>query len=298
MRLIISVLSFIFILALPWVEAKGAAADDPQSATIGFIPSEDPEILKKNGVEIAKKLQEKLGVPVNIYVSKNYSGLIDAMKEKKIDFAFLTAATFVFAEKEAGAKVLLKKVWAGPYYWSTIVTRKASKIKNLRDLKGKRVGFVDEKSASGYLYPRAAFIKKGLNPDKDFSEVKFFGNHEATIKALFGGLADAVAVYADDSKGKLGAWTEYATAEQSKQIQSLWVSDPIPNDPFCVRQDFYEKHPRFVHDLMFTLIEMGDEPDSKHSLKKLLGMTTLSTATSKQYEPVRDLVKSLNLKLQ
>jgi len=297
MRRIFSTLISVLCITGPWSSAF-ANIEDPKSAVIGFIPSEDQEVLKKNGVELAKYLQKKLGIPINIYVSKNYSGLIDAMKEKKVDFAFLTAATFVFAEKEAGAKPLLKKVWVGPFYWSSIITKKDSGIKSLKDLKGRRMGFVDEKSASGFLYPRAEFIKKGIDPDHFFKSVKFFGNHEATVKALQSGAVDAIAVYADDAKGKSGAWTQFGDSKLISNIRFLWISEPIPNDPFCVREDFYEKYPRFSHDLMFTLIEMGDDQEGRDALKKLLGVQTLSTATSKQYDPVRELVKFLNIKLQ
>lgn len=272
-----------------------AKAGQPSSITIGFIPGEDPEWLKKNGVELARILQEKLGLPVNIYISKNYSGLSDAMKEKKVDFAFFTALTFVDAEKKAGAKVLLKKVWDGPFYYSAIITTKKSGITSLEQLKGKRFGYVDEKSASGHLYPLVAFKKRKIDPDKDFKSSKFYGQHENSTKALFNGDADAVAVYSDDSKGKSGAWTKF-TPDKKNDVRILWISDPIPNDPFCVRQDFYDSYPHFTHDLMFTLIDLGEEPADRNIFKKLYGINSMDLATSKQYDPVRELVEFLNLK--
>lgn len=268
--------------------------DAPKSITLGFTPGEDPEWLRKNGVELGKYLQEKIGVPVDIYVSKNYRGLIQAMKDKKVDFAFFTARTFVEAEKEAGAKVILKKVWNAPYYYSSIVTLQKSKITNLKQLQGKSFGYVDKGSTSGYLYPRVAIKKAGFDPEKFFSKVEFFGQHEATIKALFDGKADAVAVYSDHPKGKTGAWTRYFEKEASK-VRVLWVSDPIPNDPLCVRNDFHDKYPRLVYDLMFALIDLRDEPAEKNLLKKLFGISYVEFATSRQYDPVRELVKYLGV---
>ena len=267
----------------------------PKAVTLGFIPGEDPEWLKKNGIEFAKALQDKLGVPINIYISKDYSGLVEAMKEKKVDFAFFSALTFVDAEKRAGAKVLLKKVWDGPFYYSAIITKKDLKINSIEELKGKRFGFVDEKSASGHLYPLVLFKKKGIDTQHFFAETKFFGQHEASVKALMDGQVDAVAVYADDVKGKSGAWKKLDTKEKAK-IKILWVSDPIPNDPFCVRQDFYSDFPYFTHDMMFALIDFRDELPEKNLLKKLYGINSMELATSRQYEPVRELVKYLDLK--
>jgi len=270
-----------------------AKSEGPNSITIGFIPGENPEWLKKNGVELAKYLQQKLDVPINIYISKDYKGLGEAMREKKVDFAFFSASTFVEAEKKAGAKVLLKKVWEGPFYYSAIITTKASKINNLNSLKGKRFGYVDQHSASGHLYPLVMLKNKKIDSESYFKEIKFFGQHENSVKGLIKGDVDAVAVYADDPKGKTGAWNRFAP-EQSENIKVLWVSDPIPNDPFCVRQDFYDKYPRLTHDMMFSLIDMRDEPAEKNILKNLYGIKSMDLATSKQYDPVRELVKYLD----
>jgi len=114
--------------------------------------------------------------------------------------------SFVFAEKFAGAKVLLKKVWDGPYYYSTILVRGDSKIHNLAQLKGKRIAFVDQKSASGFLYPQVLFKKQKIDPLKYFSEITYSGNHEKSVALLADGKVDAVAVFSNDAKGKDTAW--------------------------------------------------------------------------------------------
>jgi phosphonate transport system substrate-binding protein len=292
MKLLLILVALTSVLA----SAPKSKADSlPESVTIGFLPGENPEWLKQNGVKLAKALEEKLNVPVNIYISKNYDGLTEAMKNKKIDFAFFSAVTFVEAEKVAGAKVLLKKVWDGPFYYSAIITTKSTRINDLDGLKNKRFGWVDEKSASGYLLPRIMLVKKGVNLKDYFKEEKFFGQHEASIKALVSGKTDGVAVYGNDSKGLTGAWTQFAP-KKGKDIKVLWVSGPIPNDPFCVRQDFYDKFPKFTHDMMFALIDFRDEPDEKNLIKTLYGISSLELATSKQYDPIREMVKYLKLK--
>lgn len=271
---------------------------NPKQVTIGFIPGENPETLKENGDEIAALLQPKIGVPVKIFISKDYTGLIDAMKEKKVDFAFFTAMSFVFAEKQAGAKVLLKKVWEGPFYWSTILVRGDAKITKLEQLKGKKFAFVDKKSSSGFLYPQVHFKKKGIVPESFFSEIVYSGNHDASIKLLAEKKVDAVAVFSNDQKATDSAWQRFAPKDTKVTARALWVSEPIPNDPFCVRNDFYEAYPRLSHDLMFALKELDDDAKEGSRFKKLLGVSSLMIATSQQYEPVRDLVKELDLKLQ
>lgn len=273
-----------------------SAESTPEGITIGVIPGGNPENLRQQSVALAKELQGKLNVPINIYISKNYTGLIEAMKAKKVDFAFFSSLTYVFAEEQAGAKVLLKKVWEEPYYYSTIIVPKKSKIKNLKDLKGHRIAFVDDKSSSGYLYPQVAFKKVGFS-DKDFKEVIFSGNHQASIKLLEEKKVDAAAVFSDDEKGLRGAWVQFST-NKNEQYRTIWMSAPIPNDPFCVRQDFYERYPKATHSLMFALIDIAESAPNKNTYFEVLGSKDLMPATSKQYDPVREMVKALNLELK
>lgn len=268
-----------------------AAEKAPARVRLGFIPGEGPEELRKRSNELGALLSKKVGVPFQVVIPDTYSQLVEKMKKKEVDMAFLTAMTFVVAEKEAGAKVLLKKVWQEPYYHSVILTR--SDLKSLEDLKGKSIGFVDEKSTSGYLYPKVMLKKRGWEKDF-FSKITMTGNHRESVLQLAAGKLDAVAVFSDDSKGEKSAWQKYAPLGASSP-QVLWVSEPIPNDPFCVRNDFYDKYPRLTHDVMFALIELRDEPGQSNLLKKLLGVTELMLATSRQYEPVREMVKELNL---
>ncbi len=84
---------FIFALITLLIFSNAPAAENnettPPSITIGVIPGGNPENLRQQGLELAKEIQAKLNIPVNIYVSKNYAGLVEAMKTKKVDFAFL-----------------------------------------------------------------------------------------------------------------------------------------------------------------------------------------------------------------
>jgi phosphonate transport system substrate-binding protein len=268
-----------------------------QAITIGFLPGGDQETVKKGAVLIAQALQDNLNIPVTVYFSKDYSGLIEAMKAKKVDFAFFTAATYILAEKDAGAKVLLKKIWDEPFYHSAILTLKKSKINKINDLKGKRLAFVDQKSTSGALYPQLMFKKQKISLES-FKEIKYTGSHLQSVAALDAGEVDAIAVFADDRKGIKNAYAKYSKAEKAgTNFNVLWVSEPIPNDPFCVRQDFYDKDPKLVHSLMFSLIDVVELLKDKKEIREVVGAAGLVPATQKQYDTVREMVQELGIQL-
>jgi phosphonate transport system substrate-binding protein len=284
------ILLFLTILT-SWTFAFAEAA--PTGITIGFLPGGDREAVKRGSFEIAKALQDELHIPVTVFLPKNYSGLIEAMKTKKVDFAFFSALAYVEAENVAGAKVLLKKTWSEePFYYSVLLSRKDSKIQNLKSLKGKKFAFVDEKSTSGYLYPQVLFKKQNIQ----IGEKKFSGSHSQSVAWLDQGEADAIAVFSNDKLAKNSAYTRYSKQPTpEKKIRVLWVSEPIPNDPFCVRQDFYDQHPKLTHNLMFALIDVVAKLKSNKDVTETVGAQDLTPATQKQYDPVREMVKELDL---
>lgn len=54
---------------------------------------------------------------------------------------------------------------------------------------------VDAKSASGYVYPRAMLVERGVNPERYFKETIFAGGHDKVISAVFERRVDAGAIY-------------------------------------------------------------------------------------------------------
>jgi phosphonate transport system substrate-binding protein len=277
---------FLFLLCISFPLLSFAAAD---VISIGLLPGGNPKALEQEAYVLGDKLQQKTGKPVQVYISKNYSAMIEALKAKKVDIAVLSSMTYVSAEKELELKVLLKKTWGNsPFYYSAIVTPKNSKIKKLADLKNKTIAFVDEKSTSGYLYPEVYLKKKNMT-DQYFKSVVFSGNHSASIEMLENGKVDAAAVFSDDDKAKAGAWNRFAKNKKF-QIRPLWISDPIPNDPIVVRQDFYDNNTKLTHEIMYSLIEIQSENHS--NLIEILGTSDLMPATSRQYDPVREMVRT------
>ena len=276
------------MLFTTWLLFSFLAFADDDTLTVGMLPGGEPQAIERESYIMAEKLQSKLGRPVQIYISKNYTGMIEALKNKKVDLAILSSMTYVMAEKETNIKVLLKKTWSnGPFYYSALIVKASSGIKSVKDLKNKRVGFVDEKSTSGYLYPQV-FLRKNSLDEKTFKSIQFSGNHAASVELLEAGKVDVIAVFADDEKAKHGAWTRFAKGKL--KVRTLWISEPIPNDPIVVRQDFYDQNPKLTHELMYNLIEIQSEAQS--GLDEILGTSDLMPATSRQYDPVREMVKS------
>ena len=97
-------------------------------------------------------MSKELGIPVKEHVATNYNAMVEALRSKKVDVAFISPVSYTIAHDKGAADVLLKSkgylVDDNPtnklvdYYRSQIVVRKDSHLHKLKDLKGTKVGFV------------------------------------------------------------------------------------------------------------------------------------------------------------
>ncbi len=246
---------------------------------IGILPNERSKNLKLFTSELSKKI----GVGVEIEIPKAYEGLVSDFKDGKIDFAFLPPLNTIQLEKDVEAKILLKKVYGkSEFYYSGIVVRAGSPLKKLKDLQSKKFGFVDPKSTSGYLYPRALLKQAGV--DLKTQPHEFLGTHGDAVTALLAKKVDAIGIWVNEPGSNKGAWDQ-VPGVSANQLKILQVSEPIPNDSFTVRKIFYSEHPSLVLKVMDSLISLGDGPNSV--LKQVFDVDGMATATSRHYDSVR-----------
>jgi phosphonate transport system substrate-binding protein len=273
-----------------------AQAYRPRILQIGFVPSENSAQMAQKVTPLLADLGRRIGLRAVSFVAQDYPGVVEAMKNRKVDVAFLSPVPAVMAEKMADAKILLKAVRHGrDMYYSAVIVRKDSGLRTLKDLKGKRFAFGDPFSTAGSIFSRAMLRASGVDPDKDMSSLPP-GSHDATVLAVFNRHADAGAVFANDPRGKEGAWTFFLkSAAERQQILPIALSKPIPNDAFCVRRDL---DPALVGKIKAALLDMSSSKAGRNLLKEIYHLDTLKEARSEDYDPVREAAKSLGLQLQ
>ena len=108
---------------------------------------------------------------------------------------------------------------AGTKFRGIIIARKDSGIEKVRDLKGKKLIFVDQDSAAGYVFQLLTLKKAGLDVHKDFTKLPFARKHDNVAMAVFNKTADAGGIREDDldkmkdkvdlTQIKIVAYTDY-----------------------------------------------------------------------------------------
>lgn len=254
---------------------------------IGLIPSEDSQSMIESSQQVLDQLQAKLGMPVKPFVATDYNGVIEALRSKKLDVAYLGPFSYVLASQvadvEAFAVAVTKKTGKSAYR-SLIVARADSGLESLADLKGHTFAFVDPSSTSGHLFPKAGIEKAGYQPDELFSRVIFSGSHDASILAVAIGKVDAAAV-AD----RILATATTQGEVKPDELRVVWSSSDIPESPMVWRKDL---DPALKQKLAAALAEVKDIPWGDQGM-----LNGFQPTQDGAYDVVRETAKVLDLDL-
>ena len=258
--------------------------------TLVFTPSRDPTALKEAGDNFARTLTRVSGVPVRALVASDYAGVVEALRSRRVDLAFVHPVGYVLANREAGCQILVRDVWQGKTaYTARFYVRKDRGIRRLEDLRGKTVAFVDPASSSGYIYPMVLLMKQGLVRDRDpksfFKEALFAGTHEAALGAVLHGRVDAAASF--DSSPEL------YLKDPALVAQLGWVGETpeIPEAGICARPGVPAEP---LARLKRALLAIRG-PEHAAVLKEIYGIDGFIEASDGDYQPVRDAMALMDL---
>jgi phosphonate transport system substrate-binding protein len=251
----------------------------------------------QNAQPIVELLHKKLGVEVQPFVATDYTGVVEALRANKLDIAFLTPASYVFAKNEADVKVILKSQRRGsPYYYAAIITRADSGIRELEDLRNRTFAFGDPLSTSGHVFPRKMFKAKGIDPVKDFKNVLYSGGHDATVLAVLNRKVDAGATFANFPDGKDAAWVQYLKdPEEQKKIRAIAYSEPIPADNLVVNAKL---DPALAKKIEEIFLDLSQDPAGQKMLRDLYQIDGFVPATDHDYNSVREAFKIAGINLR
>lgn len=185
------------------------------------------------GTQLTQKKQSVSAISFDFQIAKDYNEIVDLLVQDKLDMAYLGPLGYVEAV-ERGAKIeplvtAIDKYTRQPWYRACILIKQDSPIKTLKDLKGKRIAFVDKSSTSGYLMPIATFNQLGINSQRDFAHVIYAGSHSKSMAALEDGIVDAAVT-------NIPSYLKYQKSGKltHQNWRVLWESAPITNSPIVV----------------------------------------------------------------
>ena len=264
---------------------------EPKKLTVQFVPSQSAETLEAKAKPLEKLLSKQLGIPVTVSVSTDYNTIVEAMGSKQVDVGFLPPNAYVLAQvllqaqrygiSQPGGKSTDKLVDS---YRSMIVVKKGSNIKDVDDLKGKKIATQDVTSSAGYVWPVAELKKKGIDINKDVTTVQVKGHDQAVLSVLNGDV-DAAFVFEDARNTVKKDYPQIMD-----EVEPMYFTEPIPNDTISVRSDMSKEWDKKIQD---AFIAIGKDPKGKEIISSVYSHEGYVKSKDSNFDIVREYAKEV-----
>ncbi len=279
----------LFTATLAVLACTAAYAQDQIS--FGIIATESSAHLKADWQPVLDDLAKQTGYQVKAYFASDYAGIIEAMRFKKVDVAWMGNKSGIEAVDRAGGEVFAQTTYAdgSPGYWSLLITNINSPYMSVDDVvkHGKDINFGlgDPNSTSGTAVPGYyVFAQNHIDPKTYFKTARP-ANHEANLMAVASGQLDV----ATNNTEALERF-ERRAPEMAKNIRVIWKSPLIPADPMVWRADLDSKMKAKVK-TFFMNYAQGDSDEAKAQLAKMHKLTfgAFRDSSNAQLIPIRQL---------
>jgi phosphonate transport system substrate-binding protein len=271
-----------FALGLALLTSAGAT-ELPPPVRVGMTPAflhDQHSMLAEWKIYLEKQLKR----PVIFIQRDSYRETMDLIKQGKLDFAWLCDYPYI----ALGGAVRLLAVASyqqKPLYHSyLIVPSKDSATKSILDLKGKVFAYADPNSNTGYVVPRHALKKAGIDANSFFRKTFFTWSHSKAIRAVATGLAEGAAVdsYVWDSLQKV----DPALVAKTRIV---WTSEAFGFPPIVAERSVSQAD---FEAFQSALFKMQDDPAGRALLAKL-NLDGFVAGTPNLYKNVTDMMHEL-----
>jgi phosphonate transport system substrate-binding protein len=215
------------VAAVVFITALSGSVNRAQAEVrLGILPRLSAVELYDMFNPLALYLSKETGEKVCLVIPRDFDAFKAAARAGQIDVGFANPLIYVQLKKELllDPLALASEPKAGSRFRGVIIARKGSTIHSIRDLKGKRLMFVEKSSAAGYLFQLMTLSSAGLDVKKDFITLPFAKKHDVVVKAVFNGAADAGGLREDDLEKQKGVL-------DVSQLRIVAYTDYYPNWP-------------------------------------------------------------------
>ena len=224
---------------------------NPDKLIVALLPDENAATVIQDNQGLKNYLGQKTGKEIELVVSTDYSSMIEAASNGRLDLAYFGPLSYVLAKTKSDIEPFAARIKNGTTtYQSCLIGNVESEVSNFDAIKGKTVAFGDPASTSSRLFPELKLSDEGLKAGDDYKQV-FLGAHDAVALAVQGGNAQAGGLSCPIYESLL----EKKTINADK-IVLIAKTEPIPQYPWTMRSDL---DPELKETIKTTFIELNDD---------------------------------------
>ena len=255
---------------------------NPEKLVVALLPDESASTVIQNNKGLENYLEEKLNKDIELFVSTDYSSMIEAASNGRLDLAYFGPLSYVLAKTKSNIEAFAALEKDGEAtYKSVLIGNAETGIDSYEKIEGQTMAYGDQASTSSHLIPKSMLMEKGLKAEENYQEV-FVGSHDAVAVAVANGKAQAGGL----SKPIYTALIEKGIIDKNKVIL-IEESKPYPQYPWTMRSDL---DPQLKQQIKQAFLELEDE-----AVLKPFKAEGFQAVEDKDYNVVRDLGKLLDL---
>lgn len=233
---------FALFLAVP---NYAAAPTTKQTLRIGVAEGKGSQTAAQTFAPFLKQMNASPKYNFEMVVFEDGEKQYDALRDGKVDVAFLGPATYVKARYQFKAEPVAAE--AGDLR-SVIVVAKSSPIKSVAELRGKTLALGYEGSTTTHLLPMLLLSKYHIKAE-DLSHVNFVGDQTKKI-------VDAVL----DGSAAAGGISETLFDAHKDQLRVLETSEPLPGALMVAHPKVGPSVIKDLRALFVTYVPAGTSP--------------------------------------
>lgn len=276
----------IILLCTPF---SSLAQPHQQKILIGILPEMNVFKQSQRFKQLGEYISQQTGVTVEFTILSRYGDLINRFTTEKMDGAFFGSFTGALAIKKLGVVPIARPVNLDgtSTYHGYLFVRKDSGIKGVKEMKNKKMAFVEKSTTAGYLFPLAYLRHNGItDPHHFFSESFFAGSHDGAISAVLNRKADVGA-----AKHSIYDRMRKDDPRVDRELIILAESAKVPSNGLCVRSGLDKS---LKMKLKSVLLNLHENPDGRLVLKQF-GAIRFTETTTNDYLPVFEMSKKAGI---
>lgn len=258
--------------------------------TYAYLPQYSHTTSYKRHHLLVEYLRKATGLPLRQVFPDTFDAHVKMVAQGQIDISFTNPFVYIKMARQ-GARCFARTVkppGKGEFASQIICRSDNPTLKTLADCRGKRWIAVDPLSAGGYLFALGHFLDQGITR-QDFAEVAFApgpgGKQENVVLAVLAGAYDFGTIREgtlDVLKGRIDL----------DQIRVLARTKAYPEWLFAARQGLDR---RVVDRIALALFALRPDNPEHAAILAAAGLHGVIPAVEQDFDPVRELVRKLNL---
>jgi phosphonate transport system substrate-binding protein len=282
----------VLVLTVAGPSWAATARSDTPAIKIGLIPERNIFDQVARYEALAEYLSSEVDARFQLTMLSRYGNIVERITSNEVLAAFLGSFTGGLASAQLGMEPIARPVNKDgtSTYFGRIFVRKDSGIKTVADMQGKRLALVERATTAGYMFPRAYMRTYGVEDLwAFFSEVRFWGSHDATVSAVLDGEADVGA-----AKNTVMDWRMEADPRVEEELRILTVSPRVPSNGLFMSASLDSGLKEQVRDL---LLNLHNTVEGKAILQKM-GASRFEVTRTADYGPVFDLAAKAGIDIE